>query len=345
MKEFWLSVDMGTTNTRISVWSKAEDPIVQKKFSMGVGLTAVKGENRELLSRLKNALEQVLDEQGLFWEQIGFLAASGMISSGLGIIEIPHIPAPVGTEELAENSVVYKVPAVCPCPVLFIPGVCCGMKNSHDSQVEFPDIMRGEETETVGILQKYHIGEAAVILLPGSHDKAIFIDERQKIVHSGTSITGELLKALITDTILAESVEHRFPDRGELNEEWLLKGCQTASQRGTGAACFMTRVLHTNGVIDSIQARNFLLGIVLENDLKMVVTHPLWKTGRINKVIITGDYAVGKALECIFVNKCPNIKVCRIEAGKLPFADVGIRKIVESQPIKKKLLTNCQFMV
>ena len=60
------------------------------------------------------------------------------------------------------------------------------------------DIMRGEETETYALIEQYGSDQNTIYILPGSHNKYVFIDETAQFSLQSTTLSGELLNSIIT---------------------------------------------------------------------------------------------------------------------------------------------------
>src|SRR5678815_4165723 len=91
-------IDMGTTNTR--VWLIAEDKVIGRAHAqVGVGDTARDGSTTRLRTVLKELILEVCSGDA----RPSYVAAAGMITSSLGLVEIPHVEAPAGLEELQRS--------------------------------------------------------------------------------------------------------------------------------------------------------------------------------------------------------------------------------------------------
>ena len=114
-----------------------------------------------------------------------------------------------------------------------------------------------------------------------------------------TTISGELLNSLTFDTILADSVGRNFVT--EFNEEAFLRGVNYRKQSGLGHAAFMTRILDLFNHYTPNQAQNYLLGILLEDDLESLKNSDLFKNLLDNPTfIITGKPVIQQAYSTLF---------------------------------------------
>ena len=100
MNGVYLTIDTGTTNTRVTVL-KDGALLAQAKSETGVRVSAIDGDNHRLKQAVRQCLDEALDRAGIGWDQVCGVAANGMITSNVGLCEIPHCTAPAGAAELA----------------------------------------------------------------------------------------------------------------------------------------------------------------------------------------------------------------------------------------------------
>jgi len=298
MKKFQITLDTGTTNTRVILWDNNHNMIATAKSEVGVRVTAMDGNNSRLKQAVKDGLEKVLADAETTWDEVECVLASGMITSNVGLVEIPHIVVPAGAKELAASVKEVKVEDVCPLPIRFIPGV----KNSGDAvtyeNFEAMDIMRGEEVETVALLHRFPEGKAYVIVLPGSHMKFVSTDCEGRITGCLTSISGELLSVITNNTILADAVDRRFVSPEEYDKETVLLGYRTAKARGIGRACFSCRILSQFVEKDKTKLANYLLGVSLQSDVTALLHSDAITVGKDSEIIVAGK----DPLRCAFAD-------------------------------------------
>lgn len=122
---------------------------------------------------------------------------SGMVGSREGWIEVPYVKTVCGPSDLAEALTEVpseKLPG--PTRIWIVPGV------SHDlGRKGNTDVMRGEETEVIGLLSKEGISNA-VVCIPGTHSKWIECSNG-KIEAFQTWLTGEAFERLTKDSLLS----------------------------------------------------------------------------------------------------------------------------------------------
>src|SRR5690606_9677254 len=237
----FIGVDMGTTNTR--VWRIVDGRIVQR-VQAGVGIrdSAVAGRPEVLCEVLRRLLQQLDAAAGAEAAPPPVaLVAAGMITSDHGLLEVPHLPAPAGLLELSAAVRVCNMPELCALTVHLVPGVRTGEPLVARERVGQTDIMRGEETLCVGLHAAGILPAGGSLLNLGSHWKVIHLDSAGRVARSATALTGELLHAAQTQTLLAGSVPSERPER--LHPDWVEVGRREA--RGSGlerALCCVRRV-------------------------------------------------------------------------------------------------------
>ncbi len=262
-----IAIDTGTTNTRCTLLDEARREIAAQKRPVGVRITAIEGSNATLKATIRECLEELLAQAGIGYDQVSQVLASGMITSNVGLYELPHVAAPAGKEDLAKNAVCVLIEDVCPLPIWFIPGVKNTYAQVTTENFEQMDMMRGEEVETVAIVEQYPRGKDYLLVLPGSHTKFVSVDAQGRMTGCLTTIGGELLSAIVNDTIIADAVGRKFVDAENYDRELFLLGYHTAQKVGVARACFSGRILNTFAISDKTRIGNYITGAALQGDI------------------------------------------------------------------------------
>lgn len=294
-----LTIDSGTTNTRVTVWRDGI-ALCQAARQVGVRDTAVTGSKTALQDGVRDTIAAALQKADLAIADIGLVLASGMITSNVGLFEVKHLPAPAGMAELAAGMQQTLLPQVCEQPIWFIPGVRNVVENIGLHNCEAMDMMRGEETETVGLIERLRIDEPAIVVLPGSHSKFVNLDADRKISGCVTTLSGELLQVITHDTILADSLASGFAD--VIDQEMLLEGARSASTIGLGRACFTVRTLAQFTVYDRNARASFLLGAVLGTDLLTLKNSSALRMSPEARLVVAGTPILRQALGLLVSN-------------------------------------------
>ena len=189
---------------------------------------------------------------------------SGMASSSVGWRELPYADAPVA---LDGSGLVHEVFDLAlteggRARVILVSGV----RTEND-------IMRGEETEIVGIFaggQYESLARDGILVMPGTHSKHIRVQER-RIADFRTYITGELFDVLSKHSLLRASVDSAVPPREErcigLARDGFIQGVREARQVGLASSLFQVRVRTVlRRVAESIN-RWYLSGLLIGAEL------------------------------------------------------------------------------
>ncbi|MHA6250760.1 2-dehydro-3-deoxygalactonokinase [Oceanobacillus sp. CAU 1775] len=267
-------IDSGTTNTRIRLIKENRTEIIDsEKIKVGIRNTAIEGNNSSLKSNVQSGLKRILARNQLDAVKVKYIIASGMITSNLGIHEVPHITGPAYIENFSKGSVVTKIQGFFDIPWIFTPGLK-NNTNIHENDIverinEF-DIMRGEEVETIGLLDQFDVHGEGVVILPGSHTKFIFISEDKALENCLSTLGGEMLFAIQSETILSDSLGKNLIK--SLDKENLEKGFQAAEKHGLTRSFYHIRLLQMFSDLNENEISNYFVGSVLYHDLKSLET-------------------------------------------------------------------------
>ncbi len=290
-----ITLDGGTTNTRAILWQDGE-MTAKAGREAGVRCTAVDGDNHRLKEAVRECIREVLTAAGARETDLKAILASGMISSNVGLCEVPHCAAPAGAAELAAAAKQVTMSEISTVPITIIPGV----KNPVDPvdlhSFGGMDMMRGEEVETLALLEQYSKGKPYLLVLPGSHMKFVSADAQGRIVGCLTSISGELLASITNDTIIADAVGRSFVSDESYDAEFVSLGAREAAAVGLGRACFSARILSQFPKTPPEKLANFILGAVLCGDLTALHGCKWLGVGRDTEVIVAGKGPLRRAM-------------------------------------------------
>ena len=242
-------------------------------------------------------IESMLTECAVSDNAVQGVYMSGMLTSDLGILEVPHLTAPVSMKNYQEHLVRVHLPEVFSKEIVLIPGIKNTLSNpeSLDSLRTF-DIMRGEETETYALIEQYGAGQNTIYILPGSHNKYVFVDENSTILATSTTLSGELLNSIVNDTIVSSSVDHGFPTMEHYNLEMIQYGCEMHRKEGIGRALFLTRLFDRFGKQSKYNLQIYVLGVVMESDLSALHNAAFFEDSMNVRIVIHGNGAFSHAL-------------------------------------------------
>jgi 2-keto-3-deoxy-galactonokinase len=129
------------------------------------------------------------------------------------------------------------------------------------------------------------------VLNVGSHWKAIRLDAQGRIHSSVTSLSGELVHATQTQTILASAVPHERPST--IDASWCEAGMKEERRSGLARALFCVRLLELNKIGGPEQRLSFLIGVYVGADRDAMLRQGVIDPG--STVIITGAGAAAEA--------------------------------------------------
>jgi 2-dehydro-3-deoxygalactonokinase len=290
----FVGIDMGTTNTR--AWLVAGDRIVSRaRSAVGVRDTAVSGSAAAVRTAVGDLVARLAEtarrDEGLAPECV---IAAGMVTSALGLAEVPHVPAPAGAAELAGGAQRHRFEELAGLDAWLLPGVRTGPPTLDAAQIGAADVMRGEETLCVGLIVDGMLPVGARLLNLGSHWKTIRIDGEGRIAGSSTSLSGELLHAAQTRTILSGSVPPDRPER--ISWAFFRAGMAEAERSGLARALFCVRLLEQRTRSDPAERLSFLAGAFVGAEIGAGG----WGREEAGPVVIAGGEALAAAVTAAF---------------------------------------------
>ncbi len=264
MDDVVLTLDTGTSNTRVRAWR--DDRVVGRaEAPVGVRDTARTGSHATLRAGVRDAIRAALAMVDDDRTRPAVILASGMITSGLGLLEIPHITMPADAAKIAAGMRSAHFADIVDAPIWFIPGARHDAAPVGLDTASHMDMMRGEETEVFGLLSRLKLSQPLVVLLPGSHAKFVEVPDDATITRCLTTLSGELLDLLIGQSVLASGLRQGWPDAIDIAA--LAAGAALSQKEGISRSAFSTRVLELFSPLSEASRFSFLLGAVLVQDL------------------------------------------------------------------------------
>jgi 2-dehydro-3-deoxygalactonokinase len=257
-----ITLDSRTLHSHATLW-RGDKVLSEVRTSAGVRETALTGSNEALARGVTGCMVGVCLKAGISPEAVDVVVASGMITSSLGLKEVPHLVAPVGIDDLAAGMVSESFPGVWHKPIWFVPGVKNKEGKVNGDDLPLMDMMRGEEVETVALQQRLGTRNACWFILPGSHTKFVRLSKNGRIMQIVSTLAGEMMDALSRNTILVASVEAG----GSVNPEWLLKGYRVSVEQGLNRAAYCVRLAQFWSESSNADRASYLLGALLGSDI------------------------------------------------------------------------------
>jgi 2-dehydro-3-deoxygalactonokinase len=242
-----IAVDWGTSSLR--AYRIDVEGAVREERASDAGVTNCQG-----------AFEAVLGAQLVGWDD-PVIVMAGMIGSRSGWKEVPYVACPAGIDELAAALCPIEAPALAGRRVYIAPGVCDRPADSP------PEVMRGEETQLLGLLGSLPQAGTLTVCLPGTHSKWVeATDGRIRTLR--TAMTGELYALLRKHSLLAALMPP--PGDGDVDDEDAFALGVAASARGGGLAnhLFGVRTQGLFGLLGPAQAPSYLSGLLIGHEAR-----------------------------------------------------------------------------
>lgn len=257
-------VDCGMTNMRCRLISDGNIVAEVKKKSL---VSSKEAPRLPLIGILTEAVGELLTSKGMTATDVQAIVCSGILASDVGIHRVPHVMMPAGVHESALGAQAVRLPEYPQIPFLFIPGVRTApiSEGSAIERLERLDSMSGEECETYGIMKLCGIKGDFTLALPGTYNKALYIDHDGKISVMQTGMCGDFMAAIANNTILRHTLPS--PLISEIIEDKLCFGFDYAEKHGTSPSVIMARNATMWGDLTREEGGNFFVGAALHDDI------------------------------------------------------------------------------
>ena len=187
------------------------------------------------------------------------LIASGMVGSAQGWREAPYAGCPADASALAAQLLRFEA----------LPGALLHIVPGVRLAGPRPDVMRGEETQIVGLLcLQPSLATRATLVMPGTHSKWVRV-EAGRIVDFHTYMTGELFALLREHSILGRPA--REAGGGAGSDEAFDRGVQAVREAGAAGATarlFSARALVLAGQLNAADSLDYLSGLLIGEELR-----------------------------------------------------------------------------
>lgn len=187
--------------------------------------------------------------------------AAGMVGSAQGWKEATYLEVPLSAKDIGTQ--LSSVVTARGTTVHIIPGML--------ERTALPNVIRGEETQVIGILDDGETAEEILIGLPGTHSKWVYVQpKRQRITHFDTFMTGEVFAVLSKHTILGRTMQLD----GDANDAAFLRGARVGGaqegQNGVLSTIFSSRTLGLVGELNSAAQAEYLSGLLIGHEVAAI---------------------------------------------------------------------------
>ena len=243
-----LAVDWGTTSFRAY------------RLDAGGAIVDARSAAAGILSVERGDYASAPEKQTGDWIAAGEtqIIMSGMIGSRQGWLEVPYAACPAGFDEIVAGM--RKV-AWARGEAWIAPGVTCR------DETGVPDVIRGEETQILGVLDQLGTGRH-LICLPGTHSKWVEVEQR-RIVRFSTHMTGETFAVFKAHSILGRMMKDGPTDRDAFADGVRRSG-------GAGGLLhhlFGVRSRSLFGELAETASASYLSGLLIGHEIHAAGTH------------------------------------------------------------------------
>jgi len=184
--------------------------------------------------------------------------ACGMVGSAQGWREAAYCETPANVANLG-NSLQTLV-SLRGTRVHIVPGVI--------QRSRLPNVMRGEETQVLGVLQNLpaEAGGDLLIGLPGSHSKWVEVIDGC-ITHFDTFMTGEVFAVLSEHSILGRTQQQGAAFDGLAFDRGVQVALSADGELGVLSTLFSARTLGLTGELAATAQADYLSGLMIGHEL------------------------------------------------------------------------------
>ncbi len=277
-----IALDWGTTSLR--AYRLGEQGRVLEQRSLIAGIMQLPTTPRMIGAAMcSDGFELAFDEACGDWLDAQPdlpVIACGMVGSAQGWREAAYLETPASVDGLgAALQIVRSQRGI---DVHIVPGVL--------QRSALPNVMRGEETQVLGVLAGLPVADAlksVLIGLPGSHSKWVLAADGC-IVHFDTFMTGEVFAALSNHTILGRTMA-----RGDgFDEAAFDRGVAVAlsaeGEAGPLSTIFSCRTLGLTGQMAASAQPDYLSGLLIGHELAALAALQHLQHSQLPAVILLG---------------------------------------------------------
>ncbi len=255
-----IALDWGTTSLR--AYKLAAGGVVLEQRSLSSGIMQLPKTPRVINGReCADGFELAFDEACGDWLNAQPdlpVIACGMVGSAQGWREAAYCETPANVANLGKS--LQTVVSLRGTRVHIVPGVI--------QRSRLPNVMRGEETQVLGILQNLPVeaGDELLIGLPGSHSKWVEVVDGC-ITHFDTFMTGEVFAVLSDHSILGRTQQQGAAFDGQAFDRGVQVALSADGELGVLSTLFSARTLGLTGELSPTAQADYLSGLMIGHEL------------------------------------------------------------------------------
>lgn len=253
--EYFISCDWGTSNFRLrKVNARTLNVLNEHLSEFGIKKCNENFENQKQTNRFQFFADYLLNEvrnRNCGDPEKAIIMASGMVSSSIGMTEMEYATMPFAFN--GNGLISRKTPLDATTNLLLISG-------ARTDQ----DVMRGEETQAIGLAGYLPADTKGILILPGTHSKHLAF-EAGYFTGIHTFMTGELFELLTNKSTLQSNVLHT--DWKHSYKSSFLNGVEKGLEEGLLSSLFTVRsknLIHKNSTRENYY---YLSGLLIGAEL------------------------------------------------------------------------------
>ena len=255
-----IALDWGTTSLRAYKLAAGGQVLEQRSLSSGI-MQLPSGPRMIAGQMCTDGFELAFDDACGDWLEAQPelpVIACGMVGSAQGWREAVYRDTPANVANLGTSLKTLR--SLRGVNVHIVPGVI--------QRSRLPNVMRGEETQVLGVLQSLPAGAGDNLLigLPGSHSKWVEVADGC-IVHFDTFMTGELFAILSEHSILGRTQQRGAAFDGQAFDRGVQVALSTDGEIGPLSTLFSARSLGLTGELSATEQVDYLSGLLIGHEL------------------------------------------------------------------------------
>lgn len=243
-----IGLDWGTSSLRAFLIDSDGQVLAERNGSDGI--MAVGSGTTDLRGDFSRIAEVAIGDWLNIYGPLPTLAC-GMIGSTQGVAEAGYLDLPADLSDMGGRLTTVELTTG---NLHIVPGL-----QKAPTEATAPDVIRGEETQLVGLLDPDQAGRSTVIL-PGTHTKWVSCQE-QRVTDFTTSMSGELFGLLSTSSILSRLAEPTPSFHSEAFDWGLSVGA--AAPAAVASSIFSARTWALDGRLRAEEVNDYLSGMLI----------------------------------------------------------------------------------
>jgi 2-dehydro-3-deoxygalactonokinase len=280
MKNYLVGCDWGTSSFRLRLINRSNLQLIDE-------ITSQEGIANTFNAWKMNGESQGIGREPFFRRQLKKQVAMLSLKAGIELTGIPIVISGMATSSIGMEEVAY---ATLPFPV---DGSLASTKQLA-LHPDFPhaitlisgirtehDVMRGEETQLIGLLallDTLHVAvDDSILIFPGTHSKHIYI-QNQQVINFQTFMTGEVFNLMAHYSILKDSIllTEQTPFADSERDAFRL-GVSESDGSSILNTLFRVRTNQLFGKLTKGQNALYLSGLLIGSELKSLIKQPTWQ--------------------------------------------------------------------